>query len=129
MVARTWKDLKGIKLKFPKHSVPKYAEIYTHLNSVYHGEVENTSFTDIFTDAVQTALKPDCATTMVNDAIWEIVAKCASPTTTSKILTTLIAECNSKLVMQFDVGSRPKFLDSICENAIGNGLIEDLLNH
>ena len=31
--------------------------------------------------------------------------------------------------MQFDVGSWPKFLDYTCGNAIGKGLIEDLLNY
>jgi hypothetical protein len=91
--------------------------------------VEHTSFADIFTDTARTALKSDCAT-MVRDAIWEIVTKCASPATTDKPhLTTLITGCKTKLVMQFDVDSQPKYLDYTCGNAIGKGLIEDLLNH
>ena len=68
MVTRKLKDLRGIEFKFLKHSIPKYAEIHHHLNSVYTGQVENTTFADIFTDASRTALKPDCAT-MVKDAI------------------------------------------------------------
>ena len=129
MAVQTWKDLKGIDFKFLKHSAPKYADIHYHLNSVYQGQVENSSFADIFTDTARTALQPDCAK-MIRDAIWDIVTRRASPETSDKQhLTSLITGCKTKLVMQFDVGSRPKFIDYTCGNPIGKGLIEDLLNH
>ena len=97
----TWKDLKGIEFKFLKHSVPKYADIHDNLNSVYTGQVEGTTFADIFSDVPQTALKPDCAT-MVRDSIGEIVTFRASPATTDKShLTTPITGCENKRVMQF----------------------------
>ena len=67
---------------------------------------------------------------MVRNVIWEIVIKRASLTTThAPHLTTLITGCKTKLVMKFNVGFRPKFLDYTYGNAIGKGLIEDLLNH
>ena len=128
-MVRTWKDdLKGIQYNFLPHSVNKYVRIHTLLNDIYQSKIDDTAFNDIFTDDTKTALKPNCAS-LILDAIWQVVTNRAAPMTESTHLTGLMAGCKTKLVMNFIVGTTKTFVPFTCGDTIGKAHIQDLLDH